>query len=106
VSYKVVISFVLVVVFLYWFVVVRPEAYFWKVATEHPDLAYTFFRSKDCWKIFEGRLPVNYRSIVPKDNWEGPFQISVPKLGHKSIHVFGRYPDFKQSQNEFLSRIK
>lgn len=102
----IVIIIIAVAAFLYWLIVLRPRTHFWKVATKHPDLAYTFFLSKDCWKLFEGRLPENYRSIVPKEDWAGPFQLSIPKLGHKNIHVFGKYPDFKQSQNEFLRKMK
>ena len=102
----VIIIIILVAAFLYWLLVHRPKNYFWKVASKYPDLAYKFFLSKDCWKVFEGRLPENHRSIVPKENWAGPFQLSVPKIGHKNIYVFGKYPDFKQSQDEFLRKIE
>ena len=103
---KIIIIFIIAVAaFLYWLLILRPKTHFWKEARKHPDLAYTFFHSKDCWKIFQGRLPVNYRSIVPKEDWAGPFQISVPQMGHKSIYVFGKYPAFKKSQEEFLHKI-
>ena len=102
---EIIVIIFLLAAFLYWLLAIRPRTHFWKVVTKHPDLAYTFFRSKNCWKIFEGKLPVNYRSMVPKKDWAGPFLFSVPKIGHKNIHVFGKYPDFKKSQNEFLRRI-
>jgi len=91
---------------VYWFFILRPERLdFWKVAARHPDAAYEHFRSDPCWKIFEEKLPEDYRSIVPKSEWVGPFWLVVPKLGNKTLHVFGKYPILEQSQNNFLSKF-
>ena len=95
-----------VLIFLYWLFILRPgRVDFWKIASKYPDDAYDFFKSKECWKVFEGDLPVDYRSIVPKEDWTGPFRLSIPKIGNRMIHVFGKYPDFEQSQNEFVAKI-
>ncbi len=61
--------------------------------------------SKQCWKVFKESLPDDYRSLVPKTDWTGPFQLCIPKLGNKMIYVFGRYPHFEQAQNEFMIEI-
>lgn len=95
-----------IVVFLYWLFILRPGRLdFWKVASKYPDQAYDFFLSKECWKVFEASLPDDYRSLVPKDEWTGPFRLWIPKLGNRMIYVFGRYPNFEQSQNEFMTTI-
>lgn len=89
--------------FLYWFFILRPGRLdFWKVAARNPDAAYDHFRSASCWKVFEGELPEGYRSSVPNSDWVGPFKLWVPKLGGRPIVVFGKHPEFEQSQNEFL----
>jgi hypothetical protein len=96
----------LIGVFLYWYLILRHgRMSFWKLAARNPDAAYHHIRSASCWKIFEGELPKNYRSIVPKSEWAGPFKLRVPKLGGKTIVVFGRHPEFEKSQNKFIRTI-
>ena len=103
------IQFAIAVVFglfLYWLFILRPGRLdFWRVVADHPDGAYDHFKADACWRIFEGRLPENYRSIVPKPEWAGPFRITVPKLGGKSVYVFGRRPDYGASQDDFLGKF-
>jgi len=97
---------VIVIVGTYWLFILRPGRLdFWRFVAKHPDAAYGHFKSNDCWKVFEDRRPKNYRSIVPKSQWAGPFRITVPKLGGKSVYVFGRKPDFGRSQDEFLNKF-
>lgn len=92
--------------FLYWLTILRPgRLHFWKVVAKRPDAAYDHFKADACWRVFEGRLPENYRKIVPKPEWAGPFRVTVPKLGDKAVYVFGRKPDFNRSQDDFLSRL-
>ena len=89
--------------FLYWLFVLRPGRLdFWRVTARHPDAAFDHLKAASCWKVFEEGLPDNYRSIVPKPEWVGPFKLSVPKLGGRLINVFGKYPELEQSQNEFM----
>jgi hypothetical protein len=91
---------------LYWFFILRPGRMdFWKVAARNPDAAYEHFKAAPCWKVFEEELPQNYRSVVPKSEWVGPFRLWVPRLGGKRIVVFGRLPELKQSQRDFLLRF-
>lgn len=89
----------------YWFLILRPGRLdFWRFVAKYPDAAYDHFKSNDCWKVFEDRRPENYRDIVPKSEWAGPFRISVPKLGDKSVYIFGRRSDFGHSQDDFLNK--
>jgi len=92
--------------FMYWFLILRPGRLdFWRFVAKHPDAAYDHFKADGCWKVFEGELPKNYRNILPKREWGGPFRITVPKLGGKQVHVFGRRPDFGRSQDDFLNKF-
>lgn len=96
-----------VVAFLYWFFILRPGRLdFWKVAAQNSDAAYDHFVSASCWKVFEDGLPENYRSIVPTSDWVGPFRLLIPKLGGKQIVVFGKHPEYEQSQNIFLQNVR
>lgn len=90
---------------IYWFFILRPGRLdFWRVVAKHPDAAYEHFKSDHCWRVFEEQLPENYRSLVPKSEWVGPFQFIVPKLGNKTMYIFGKHPTFEKSQNDFLSK--
>ena len=101
-----ILAIIVILVFLYWFFILRPGRLdFWKIASKYPDKAYDFFKSKECWNVFEGDLPDDYRSIVPKDDWTGPFRLWIPKIGNKVIYVFGKYPDFVQAQKDFMAKI-
>ena len=102
---KEIILLIIVGVALYWFHLRPGRLDFWRAAAKHPDAAYEHFRSDPCWKIFEDQLPENYRNLVPKSEWVGPFRLFVPKLGNKAIRIFGKHPTFEQSQNDFLSKF-
>jgi len=96
---------VAILVFLYWFFILRPGRLdFWKIASKYPDEAYNLFISEDCWKVFDENLPDDHQFIVPKEDWAGPFRHRVPKLGNRMIYVFGKYPNFEKSQNEFMTK--
>jgi len=91
---------------LYWFFILRPGRLdFWQVAAQHPDKAYEYFRASPVWKIFEGKLPDNYKELVPKQEWVGPFKLYVPKIGASSVTIFGKHPEYLASQNEFLRQV-
>ena len=103
---KPIIILAIAAVFLYWFFILRPGRLdFWKIAGKNPNAAYDHFMSNDCWMVFENDVPDDYRNIVPKDAWTGPFRICIPKLGNKMVHVFGKHPEFEHSQNVFLSQF-
>ena len=92
--------------FMYWFLILRPGRLdFWRFVAKHPDAAYDHFKANDCWKVFEERRPENYRKIVPKMEWAGPFRVTVPKLGGKLVYVFGRKQDYGLSQDDFLNKF-
>lgn len=101
-----IVLFLIAGVAIYWFFILRPGRLdFWRVVAKHPEAAYEHFKSDHCWMIFEGQLPENYRSLVPRSEWVGPFQFIVPKLGNKTMYIFGKHPTFEKSQNDFLSRF-
>jgi hypothetical protein len=92
---------------LYWYFILRPSSLdFWKLAGKYPDMAYDFFKSKDCWKVFENCLPHDYKDLVPSNEWAGPFRLWVPKLGNRMIFVFGERNNIEPSQKEFISKIR
>ncbi|OGQ74869.1 MAG: hypothetical protein A3G40_02525 [Deltaproteobacteria bacterium RIFCSPLOWO2_12_FULL_57_22] len=91
---------------LYWYFILRPGRLdFWRFVAKHPDAAYDHFKADNRWKVFEDRLPKNYRNTVPKREWAGPFRITVPKLGDKSVYIFGIRPDYGRSQDDFLDKF-
>lgn len=97
---------IIVLIFLYWFFILRPGRLdFWKLAGKYPDEAYDLFKSQDCWVVFEEELPTDYYSIVPKEDWTGPFRLYVPKIGNKIVYVFGKYPDFEKEQEIFIAKV-
>lgn len=103
---KEVIVFIIIGATIYWFFILRPgRSDFWRVAAKYFDAAYEHFKSDPCWRVFEEQLPDNYRGLVPKSELVGPFRFIVPKLGNKTVHIFGKHPTFEKSQNDFLRRL-
>lgn len=93
-------------IFAYWYLVLRPGRLgFWRLVAKHPDTAYDHFKTNGCWKVFEDGLPPDYRNIVPRPQWVGPFRLVVPKLGGKAIKVFGRASELEKSQNDLESKV-
>jgi len=89
-------------VLLYYFLVLKKRGNFdfWKKAGKFPDLAYQLFKEEDCWLVFEDNPPA--RKDLPPGEWDGPFHLSIPILGGKVITVFGRAPEYLQSQQRFM----
>ena len=93
-------------IFVYWFLILKPgKINFWKIISKYPDIAYDFFQTNKYFKIFNETLPDNYKSIVPKKYWTGPFRLWVPKI-NKMVYIFGKYPEFETEQEKFLDIIK
>ena len=55
--------------------------------------------------LFEDGLPPDYRSLVPRPEWAGPFRLVVPKLGGKAVKVFARASKLEKSQNDLVSKV-
>jgi len=73
---------------------------FWKLANEHRDEAYELFKNDDCWIIIEDN-----QQKPTGDVWDGPFMHKVPMLGNKMITVYGKSPDYLNSQNKFINNL-
>jgi hypothetical protein len=98
---------VIVIGATYWFFILRPGRLdFWRCVAKHPDAAYDHFKAHSCWRVFENELPKNYREILPRSEWAGPFRLTVPKLGGQLVRVFGRRADCSRSQDAFLERFR
>ena len=96
------IVIVLLAILFYFFVMKKHgNLDFWKIAAKNPDSAYQLFKDEDCWLIFEDKsLALNF----PPGEWDGPFKLSVPMLGGKIITVYGKVPEYFQSQQRFMRK--
>lgn len=74
---------------------------FWKIVAKEPDYAYDFFRRSEIWETREHPLPANFEEEFPSLQWAGPFDLYVPAIG-KRICIFGKEPDYRKSQEEFI----
>jgi len=79
---------------------------FWKYTAKHPDAAYDFFVEKPCWHVFVDRPKGDYRGALPPGKWDGPFRLSVPKLGGRVVIVYGKVPEYRIAQQEFIERLR
>lgn len=68
---------------------------FWRTASKYPEAAYQWFTAESCWQIADTR---------PSAEWCGPFKLYVPSIG-KMVCVYGRIPDYEQSQRSFLVQV-
>lgn len=101
------VALIILGVAMYWFFILRPgKLHFWRLVAKYADDAYDHFKADTSWRVFEDGLPHISVSKVPKSEWLGPFRLTVPKLGGKTIFVFGRRLGFEQSQNELLNKFK
>ena len=83
-----------------WWVLSRQgKLKFWQIAKKHPDAAYALFSTEDCWYV--GELPPN----VNRSDVMGPFRLYVPSL-NQTIKVYGRFPDFEESQELFIREVQ
>jgi|SRR5690625_18376 len=71
---------------------------FWKLASQHPDAAFDWFMSEDCWVV------VAPGEKAPGPEYTGLFRLAVPKLGGQMIKVFGRDEEIDDSQRRFVER--
>jgi len=100
-----IVSAIVVLGFLYWFFILRPGRIdFWSIAAKDPNSVYDYFKANNCWIIFEDGLPKDYRIKLPEGEWDGPYRLVIPKLGNKMIYVFGKEPDYRNSQKAFVNK--
>ena len=97
---------IVVLAILYYFFVMKKHGNldFWKLAVKYPDSAYYLFKEEDCWLIFEDKSLAHNHNNFPPGEWDGPFKLSVPILGGKMITVYGKVPEYVQSQQKFMTK--
>jgi hypothetical protein len=100
----IVIAVILIVA--YYFVILKPGRLdFWKVASNHPDDVYEMFQQQDCWLVFVEKPEGGYKNELPDGEWDGPFNLAIPKLGGRLITVYGRVPDYEAAQQQFMDKM-
>lgn len=77
---------------------------FWKLVAKFPDDAYDFFEGEECWVTFIEQSEGGYQNALPPGDWDGPFRAAVPKIS-RVINVFGRVPDYHDSQKIFMRKF-
>lgn len=88
-------------VLLWWFFLRRRPPDFWALAARYPDKAYDWFEDHEEWWVVDpgaGPQP----KPDPKD-YDGPFIFWVPKLGGRSVMVYGKKGLMEESQRSFLA---
>lgn len=97
---------IIVLVVLYYFFVMKKlgNSDFWKQAAKSSDSAYQLFKEENCWLVFEDKPLARNSSNFPSGEWDGPFKLSVPMLGGKVITVYGKFPEYVQSQRRFMKK--
>jgi hypothetical protein len=80
----------------------RPSARFWRAAATYPEVAFQWFTTEECWHV---AIEEGEDTGRPSAEWTGPFRLYVPSLD-RTVRIYGRYPDFEQSQSRFLARAK
>lgn len=88
-------------VLLWWFFLRRREPDFWKLAARYPDKAYEWFVDHEEWWVVD---PEGGPQPTPSgEKYDGPFIFWVPKLGGRSIMVYGLKGKMEDSQRTFLA---
>lgn len=97
---------IVVLAVLFYFFVMKKHSNldFWKIVARYPDSAYQLFKNEDCWLIIEDQSLARNHNNFPPGEWDGPFRLSVPLLGGKVIMVYGKVPEYVQSQQRFMTR--
>jgi hypothetical protein len=103
--YSIALVVVIILIVYFWFFRKQGKLDFWKAAQKYADEAYDLFGSEDCWVIFSEKPEDGYHKNLPEGEWDGPFFHRVPKSG-KLITVFGKVPDYYESQKRFTERFK
>jgi hypothetical protein len=97
---------VIVIILYYIHLLHRGRFGFWKYTAKYPNAAYDFFLEKSCWHVFVEKPKGDCRRALPPGKWDGPFRLSIPKLGGKVVIVYGKVPDYRTAQQEFIKRLR
>lgn len=78
---------------------------FTKLISKYPNEAYDWFKQdSDCWKIYEGELPINYKNEIPSKRMK-PLRLIVPKIGNRIVYYFGKFPECRESEKRFIENL-
>jgi hypothetical protein len=78
---------------------------FTKLIRKYPNEAYDWFKQdSDCWKIYEGGLPSNYKNEIPSKRMR-PLCLIVPKIGNRIVYYFGKFPECRESEKRFIENL-
>ncbi len=77
---------------------------FWKVAAKHPNEAYDWFMVDGAWAVVDPDDPMSMRP-EPREEYDGPNWLWIPKLGGRRISIWGRIDSFEASQKRFIARM-
>ena len=77
---------------------------FWRMVAKHPDEAYEFFLTTNCWRVEDGINDASQPSRH-EETWAGPFYLQVPSLGGKVVVLYGEQGRYEASQDLFLAII-
>jgi hypothetical protein len=88
-------------ILLWWFFLRRRPPDFWKLAARYPDKAYDWLVDHEEWWVVD---PKGGPQPTPDpEEYEGPFIFWVPKIGGRSVMVYGKKGSMEESQRSFLA---
>lgn len=87
-------------------VISRAHILFWFKVRNHPDLAYSWFKKNEAWRVIEGKPSADYKKEFPKQEWVGPFHLCVPALKGRAIAVFAYNKTYRQTIGDFLKLVQ
>lgn len=78
---------------------------FTKLISKYPNEAYDWFKQEsNCWKIYEGNLPSNYKNEIPSKRMK-PLRLIVPQIGNRIVYCFGKFPECRESEKRFIETL-
>ena len=90
-----------------WYIIMRKRGGmdFWKVASKYPYAAHEMFQRQDCWYVFTEKPEGGYRASLPPGEWAGPFKLFLPMSGNRPVTIFGKVPEYEETQKEFVRQM-
>jgi hypothetical protein len=102
--YWMIFALIIAILLFYIFLKRRGNFDFWKLIAKFPDEAYDFFINEGSWIVFVEKPGTNFQDALPEGEWDGPFRLVVPSI-NRIVYIFGRVPDYHESQKEFKKRF-